>query len=313
MTQIKNRRQRLKYRIAQRLPGAKCTADVPIIEGSGTTLHDFSGNERHFAVSLNGLAESDFWCPQDVMLDMGIDFDSMAEAEYSGLPLGDNWTLEFLFTLNSYNYGILFCGEDASGNLFYARAMDDGYIEIHDDYSTTTTEEIYRNLDVLNHLVITYSTVNGSNTRQYFWNGAHVAISGYNDGTYPDFTTLRLGNGISGMDSYYWDGKLYSFKAYQRHITPDELFSYYTRLAKLGIVQSPTAWYDDSWSEQQIINPNDQTNTLPAQDLTVASAPVPTRDDVLAIHNGTDPGLYRSDSANSQWVKVEDNTVTIAY
>lgn len=52
------------------------------------------------------------------------------------------------------------------------------------------------------------------------------------------------------------------------------------------------------------------------QDLTATGAPAPSRKDKYATHDGTGtpgPGLYRSDPANSQWVKVEDNTVTIAY
>lgn len=49
-------------------------------------------------------------------------------------------------------------------------------------------------------------------------------------------------------------------------------------------------------------------------DLSTASAPAPEGSvPCLAMHTGTDPGLYRSDKGNSQWVKIEDNTVTISY
>lgn len=54
---------------------------------------------------------------------------------------------------------------------------------------------------------------------------------------------------------------------------------------------------------------------IPAQDLT-ASADDPATADQYATHDGSGSiaaGLYRSDPVNNQWVKVEDNAVTIAY
>jgi hypothetical protein len=58
---------------------------------------------------------------------------------------------------------------------------------------------------------------------------------------------------------------------------------------------------------------NGDVITEPTTDLSDSGAPAPTESVIVRMHDGTDPGLYRSDPDNSEWVKIEDNSVTIPY
>jgi len=83
----------------------------------------------------------------------------------------------------------------------------------------------------------------------------------------------------------------------------------------MDFLMGPAANRPHVWVDGESVQRNTESTYVP-QDLTASAAPEPGDDGTLAVHDGTGSpaaGLYRSDSGNTQWVKVEDNTTTISY
>lgn len=83
---------------------------------------------------------------------------------------------------------------------------------------------------------------------------------------------------------------------------------------KVGEVDAGGDTHDDTINDDPDISIG--IAEIDPQDLTDSGAPAPSNDHTYAHHDGSGSpaeGLYRSDSGNSQWVKVEDNTTTISY
>lgn len=242
-----------KNRTLPRAPGPGCVIDLPLIEGSGTTLHDVSGNENDASVTLNGLSESDFWVQGK--FGHAIDFAATAHAVVSHdstLNLNSEATFEFLIWVRNFNGGSMF--DKRNGTIPYSfSTASTPRLNMRTENGGSASGVRFDNVSDkrLYHVIVTVDP--DANQLELVVNGMMIdrsSISGTFDSNTADLYLGKYNGSPTVVDSI-----LHSFRIYDRAMSRGEMLQHYTNLARLGLVQGSTRWFDSSWNEQMHMDP----------------------------------------------------------
>lgn len=247
-----------EFQFVSREPTEGAVCALPFLEGTGSTAHDISGNENDGSItgaSWQSLpVDTETFAPYLALDGSGDVVEVADDATLDSSPIA----IEIVCRMNDWASGsdeVLAC-KTASGDITWRlRKKSNDRLVFENESGSEPQLDVSRLEPTKVHHVV--GQLDGD-VSELFVDGR--AVQPQSGGTVDaNSAPIRIGGNFASGSNMYANMDVFAFNVYERRLSPYEILGLWTghRLA-LGAVQGSTRWFDNTWTEQMAMDPENQ-------------------------------------------------------